>query len=426
MDIPTPFPRMTYDEAMERYGCDKPDVRYGLELRTVSDAVAGCGFRVFADAVKNGGVVKCIAVPEGARIKNSAVKPKGDVFEQAVAAGAQGLAYARVVKGDGGALTLDASKPIKEGFAAEGAEAKLVRGLPSFKSDADERTRRHVVLFHGCSFLSLVSPLSPPTDRGVQGGRGGPPPLRRWQRRRREQGPGQVRRPSPPLFAPSLPLPLSPPLLFLYPTHSRGLLFNHARCTPLARTSQPRRVRQFVAAQLKMVPEGVHGFLWVTDFPLFGFNAEENRLEAIHHPFTAPHPDDVGPGKELSKARALAYDVVYNGVEVGGGSMRIHRSDVQQEVFKAIGLSDAEAEEKFGWLLEAFELGAPPHGGIAFGLDRLVMLIAGAQSIRDVIAFPKTAAGTCLLTRAPGTVTDAQLAEVHVRKAPTAGGASSA
>lgn len=118
---------MPYAEAMERYGCDKPDVRYGLELRTVSDAVAGCGFRVFADAVKGGGVVKCVSVPDGARLKNSAVKPKGDVFEQAVAAGAQGLAYARVVKGDGGALALDASKPIKEGFAAEGAETRLAR-----------------------------------------------------------------------------------------------------------------------------------------------------------------------------------------------------------------------------------------------------------------------------------------------------------
>lgn len=138
-------------------------------------------------------------------------------------------------------------------------------------------------------------------------------------------------------------------------------------------------MRQFVAAQLKMVPEGVHGFLWVTDFPLFGFNAEENRLEAIHHPFTAPHPDDAG---DLASARALAYDVVYNGVEVGGGSMRIHRKEVQAAVFRAIGLSDAEAQEKFGWLLEAFEMGAPPHGGIAFGLDRLIMLIAGAQSIR--------------------------------------------
>lgn len=133
-DIPRPFPRMTYADAMERYGCDKPDVRYGLELRTVSDAVAGCGFRVFADAVKGGGVVKCIAVPEGARVKNTAVKPKGDVFEQAVAAGAQGLAYARVVRGEGGALALDASKPIKEGFAAEGAEKKLARRPPMFYS----------------------------------------------------------------------------------------------------------------------------------------------------------------------------------------------------------------------------------------------------------------------------------------------------
>ena len=137
------------------------------------------------------------------------------------------------------------------------------------------------------------------------------------------------------------------------------------------------------------------------------------EAQAIHHPFTAPRPEDAVREEELPRARALAYDVVYNGVEVGGGSMRIHRAELQAAVFRAIGLPAAEVEEKFGWLLEAFEMGAPPHGGIAFGLDRLAMLIAGARSIRDVIAFPKTAAGTCLLTRAPGTVSAAQLAEAR-------------
>lgn len=325
VDIPRPFPRMTYADAMEFYGCDKPDVRFDFKLRNVTAAVAGCGFRVFADAVANGGIVKGVAVPNGARLKNSAVKAKGEVFEQAVAAGGQGLVFARVVAGEGGALVLDAAKPVKEGLV--GKEADVITACQAKEGDL--------------------------------------------------------------------------------------LLFAAGKEDIVNKTLD--RVRQFVAATLGEVPEGKHAFLWVTDFPLFGFNEEENRLEAIHHPFTAPHPDDVANGGDLATARALAYDVVYNGVEVGGGSMRIHRADVQASVFKAIGLSDAEADEKFGWLLEAFELGAPPHGGIAFGLDRLAMLIANAKSIRDVIAFPKTAAGTCLLTRAPGTVSAAQLSEVHMK-----------
>jgi len=146
-------------------------------------------------------------------------------------------------------------------------------------------------------------------------------------------------------------------------------------------------------------------------FPAFEFNADQNRLEALHHPFTAPHPEDMG---DLRTARALTYDLVYNGVEVGGGSLRIFRRDVQEKIFELIGLSPEAAEEKFGYLLEAFDLGAPPPRGIAYGVDRLVMLVAGQESIRDVIAFPKTTAAQCLLTRAPSSVDPQQLRELSL------------
>ncbi|MEW5857201.1 MAG: amino acid--tRNA ligase-related protein, partial [Cyanobacteriota bacterium] len=149
----------------------------------------------------------------------------------------------------------------------------------------------------------------------------------------------------------------------------------------------------------------------VTDFPMFEWNADEKRLEALHHPFTAPHPDDL---HDLKTARAQAYDLILNGVEVGGGSRRIYQREVQEQVFEAIGLSKEEAYAKFGFLLEAFEYGTPPHGGIAYGLDRLVMLLAGEESIRDVIAFPKTQQARCLLTDAPSGVDAKQLKELHV------------
>jgi aspartyl-tRNA synthetase len=176
------------------------------------------------------------------------------------------------------------------------------------------------------------------------------------------------------------------------------------------------RVRQYIAKTYDMIPENAHAVLWITEFPMFEFNEDENRYEAMHHPFTAPNQDDAAANPDdLTGARAIAYDLVYNGVEIGGGSLRIYRRDVQEKVFRAIGLSDEEAENKFGYLMEAFQYGAPPHGGLAFGLDRLVMMLAGAKSIRDVIAFPKTAAGQCLLTEAPGQVSDAQYADLHVR-----------
>lgn len=324
VELPRPFKRMTYAEAMSKYGSDKPDVRYGLEMAELADVVAGTEFKLFAGAIESGGVVKAIAVPEGKRISNSRLKPKGDVFNEAIAGGAGGLAFARV--GEDG-VTLEGGKALCEGL--QPVAEKLIARCGASAGD---------LLLFGAG------------DEG---------------------------------------------------TVNKAL----------------DRVRQFVAKTLDMVPEGQHAVLWITEFPMFEFNEDENRLEALHHPFTAPNQSDVANGGDIKQARAIAYDLVYNGVEVGGGSLRIYRRDVQEKVFDAIGLSEEEAEEKFGYLMEAFQFGAPPHGGMAFGLDRLVMMLAGAKSIRDVIAFPKTATAQCLLTAAPGDVSDAQLEDLHIAKA---------
>ncbi len=319
IELPLPLPRLTWHEAMERYGCDRPDTRYGMELTNVSDLVAAMGFKVFSGAVASGGSVKCIAVPGGNdAVSNVRIKPGGDVFSQAQAAGAGGLAFIRVRENG----EIDTIGAIKDNLS----EVK--------KAELLERT-------------------------GAV--------------------PGTL------------------------------LLFGAGDTATVNKALD--RVRQYLAKELGLVPEGAWNFLWVVDFPMFEFNADENRLEALHHPFCAPNPEDA---HDLATARAQAYDLVLNGLELGGGSLRIHDSELQRQVLQTIGLPQEEAEKQFGFLLEALEMGAPPHGGIAFGVDRLVMLLAGEDSIRDTIAFPKTQQARCLMTGAPGGASDAQLEELHV------------
>jgi aspartyl-tRNA synthetase len=327
VELQLPLPRLTWHEAMERYGSDRPDTRYGMELTNVSDLVADMGFKVFSGAVAAGGTVKCIAIPGGNEaVSNVRIKPGGDVFSEAQKAGAGGLAFIRVREGG----EIDTIGAIKDNLS-ETAKAELLK-----------RT--------GATAGSL-------------------------------------------------------------------LLFGAGETATVNKALD--RVRQYLAKELGMVPEGAWNFLWVVDFPMFERNSEENRLEALHHPFCAPNTADLGSdpaawADTLPTARAQAYDLVLNGLELGGGSLRIHDSALQRQVLHTIGLQPEEAETQFGFLLEALELGAPPHGGIAFGVDRMVMLLAGEESIRDTIAFPKTQQARCLLTGAPGGASDGQLAELHV------------
>lgn len=319
IDLPRPFPRLTYADAMDRYGSDKPDTRYGLELVDVSDVVKTSGFKVFSDAVSKGGIVKILPIPNGNNtISNVRIKPGGDLFKEAETCGAKGLAYIRV-RDDGAIDTIGA---IKDNLTEEQKQEILTR-------------------------------------TGAK--------------------PGHL------------------------------LLFGAGTSDVVNKTLD--RLRQVVARENGLIDPDKINFLWITHFPMFEWNADEKRLEALHHPFTAPFPEDL---QDLKTARAQAYDLVYNGFEVGGGSLRIHQPDIQKQVFETIGLSQEEAHSKFGFLLEAFEYGAPPHGGIAYGVDRLVMLMAGEESIRDVIGFPKTQQARCLLTGAPSGVDNKQLKELHV------------
>lgn len=319
VDLPRPFPRITYAEAMERYGSDRPDTRFGLELADVSDLLKDSGFKVFSAAIKSGGIVKILPIPGGNDlISNVQIKPGGDLFKEATEAGAKGLAYIRV-KADGQIDTIGA---IKDNLSDE-QKAEIIRRTNAKAGD---------LLLFGAGDMATVNKTLD-------------------------------------------------------------------------------RLRLVIGKRLGLIDPEQINLLWVTDFPMFEWNPDEKRLEAIHHPFTSPHPDDIN---DLKTARAQAYDLVLNGTEIGGGSLRIYQREIQEKVFDAIGLSTEEAYNKFGFLLEAFEYGTPPHGGIAYGLDRLVMLLAGEDSIRDVIAFPKTQQARCLLTNAPSGVDQKQLKELQV------------
>jgi len=312
---PNPFPRLTYKQAMERFGSDRPDLRFGLELLELAPVAASCGFPPLREAAATGRV-KGIVVPQGARFSR---KELDELGEMARSYGLPGLVW---------------MKKAPEGLASSAKKALGEEGIAAFLE---------------CSHAQEGDLLL------VAGG---------------EEKPVLV---------------------------ALGQL------------------RLACAAKLGLVAKDRYAFLWVTDFPLLEWDQESERFYACHHPFTAPNPDDVALlATAPEKVRARAYDVVLNGVELGGGSIRIHDQNLQKQVFACLGIGEQEAQQKFGFLLEAFRYGAPPHGGIALGLDRLVMIMAGRESIRDVIAFPKTTAGNCLLTDAPTVVDQQQLDELHL------------
>ncbi len=331
IDLQTPFPRMTWEEAMNRFGTDRPDTRYGMELVETSDLFSESGFKVFSNAIASGGCVKCITIENGNNlISNVRIKPGGDIFSEAQKAGAGGLAFIRVRDH----AEVDTIGAIKDNLTTPQIKELLL------KTNAK---------------------------------------------------PGDL------------------------------ILFGAGPINIVNRTLD--KVRQFIAQDLKLISNQRSttqwNFLWVTNFPMFEFNSDENRLEAIHHPFCSPKPEDIGESENLwkenlPKSRAQAYDLVLNGLEIGGGSLRIHNSELQKTVLEIIGLSTNEAEKQFGFLIDALSMGAPPHGGIAFGLDRIVMLLANEDSIRDTIAFPKTQQARCSMAQAPSTVANKQLEELHI------------
>lgn len=319
VDVPLPMARMTYQEALARYGVDNPDLRFGLELVEISDLVASCGFKVFADAVGNGGMVKAINVKGGATLSR---KDLDDLGEFVKIYGAKGLAWVKMTE-EGW------QSPIAKFFTADELAA-LNQRMEAQLGD--------LLLFVADSFKITNESLG--------------------------------------------------------------------------------RLRGHLGQRLSLAKKDEYRFVWVTDFPLLEWDEEARRHVAVHHPFTAPMDEDVPLlATDPGKARAKAYDLVLNGSEIGGGSIRIHDQAVQSQMFELMGIGEEEARVKFGFLLDALEFGAPPHGGIAFGLDRLTMILTGSESIRDVIAFPKTQKATCLMSEAPGAVDEKQLRELHIKLA---------
>lgn len=317
IEVPVPFPRMTYADAVSTYGTDRPDTRFDLKLVDVGDVVKDSDFQVFKSVVEGGGMVKCINATSCASFSRKDIEDYTDFVGQF---GAKGLAWMKVT------------------------ENGLESGIVKFFSDEIQAKLREMMHAEVGDLLLFVADKPKVVHEAL------------------------------------------------------GAL------------------RLELGKRLDLMDSDTYNFLWVTDFPCFEFSEEEDRLVALHHPFTAPQVQDVSLLEtDPVKTKARAYDVVLNGTELGGGSIRIHDRDVQSKMFRALGIGEEEATEKFGFLLDAFKYGAPPHGGIAFGFDRICALLTGNDSIRDVIAFPKTKSAESLLEQAPSSVDTKQLDELHVK-----------
>ena len=318
IDIETPFPRMTYEEAMTRYGSDKPDTRFGFELCDLTDKVRDCEFKVFTDAIAAGGSVRGICVTGGA---DEYTRKKIDKLTEAVKSyGAKGMVWMKKTQ-DG------VSSSVNKFFSPEQLE-DLADTMDAKAGD-----------------------------------------------------------------------------LILIISDSNKVVFDSLGF-----------LRRHIAGQMGLLDDNKFNFLWVVDFPLFEYDEKEDRWSAMHHPFTSPKLEHAQLLKtDPHKCLANAYDIVLNGVELGGGSIRIHDQEMQEDMFKALNMSQEDIDEKFGFLVEAFKYGAPPHGGLAYGLDRMVMLLTGEKSIREVIAFPKNQNAQCMVSEAPGLVDEGQLDELGIK-----------
>jgi aspartyl-tRNA synthetase len=316
-DVSLPLPTLTYKQAMELYGSDKPDTRFDLKITTLNGLVRDSGFKVFSEVVKKGGSVAGFVVPGGASFTRNQMD---NLVDHAKSLGAGGLAYFK--------WTENGLESAVEKFLGKELMQRIADTMGAKQGD--------LILFISDNWNKAYSILG--------------------------------------------------------------------------------TLRLEMARRLKLIDESKWNLLWVTEFPLFEWSEEEKRHVSVHHPFTSPHQDDLAfLDTEIGKVRARAYDLVLNGTEIAGGSIRIHDSSLQQKAFKLLGIEAEEADKKFGFLLNAFKYGAPPHGGIAFGFDRVAMLMTGAKSIRDVIAFPKTASAVSLMDDAPSEVDEKQLRELHIR-----------